>query len=250
MPEGLALAFLTEGLIYILLIKLLAGIVYGFAGFGSALIFIPLASIFVPPQVAVGVMAITAIGSVGTVLPPALRAADKPRMLTMLIPACVMLVPGIFVLRSMDVTPLRWLISGVIAISLAAMMFGWRRSVEPSPKSLAGLGITAGLIGGATGLLGPVIILFNLSGRDDVTVTRANTLCFLTLSGIIMIPLLALMGVITTPVMWLGLLATPVYMVGTLIGQRGFDPKHATLFRWLGYAVIGGAVLVGLPIWS
>ncbi len=250
MPEGLSLAFQTEGLLWVLAFKLLAGIVYGFAGFGAALIFIPLASIFLPPQVAVGIMAITAIGSVATVLPPALRDADKPRMLSMLIPAIFTLVPGIWLLRTMDIIALRWLISGVILISLAAMVMGWRRSIAPSRSTLMALGAGAGAIGGATGLVGPLVILFNLSGRDDVRVTRANTLSFLTLSGIAMIPLMWAQGILTGGTLWLGLIATPVYMAGTVIGHRFFDPRHELLFRQLGFIVISGAVVAGLPLWD
>ena len=250
MPEGLALALQTEGLVLLLLVLLLAGLVYGFAGFGAALIFIPLASIFVPPQLAVGIMAVSALGSTVTVLPRAWRQADRARVLWMLVPAFLTLVPGIWLLRSMDVLPLRWLISGLIVLSLAAMTLGWRRSMAPKRAALAAVGGAAGFIGGLTGLTGPVVILFNLSGDEPVVITRANTLCFLTLLGVLMIPQLAAQGVITGPVLWLGLLATPVYMVGTAIGQAVFNPAYQSVYRLLGYGVIAGAVLVGLPLWD
>ena len=250
MPEALALALATQGLALIIAAKFLAGVTYGFAGFGAALIFIPLCSIFVPPQVAIGVMSVTAIGSIFTVFRSAWAEADRARVMWMLVPAFVMLAPGVWLLKVLDVTLLRWIISGVIAVSLAATMAGLRRAVTPSNPVLAGIGGTAGLVGGVTGLLGPVVILFNLAGREDARIVRANTLCFLTILGTLMIPQLAVQGLFTTQVLWLGLILLPVYMLGTWLGRRLFDPRHSGLFRGLGYAVIAGAVLVGLPLWD
>lgn len=250
MPEGLSLALATPGLAFVLGALFLSGLVYGFAGFGAALIFIPLASIFVPPQLAVGMMAISAIGSAITVLPRAWRQADKARVLWMLFPAFLALVPGIWILRHFDVLPLRWLICGVIVISLAAMSLGWRRKLTPTRAALAGLGAGAGFVGGITGLTGPLIILFNLSGNEPVTITRANTLSFLTTLGVLTIPQLALQGVVTGPALWLGAVSIPVYMAAAALGQRLFNPDWQRAYRLLGYGVIGGAVLVGLPLWD
>lgn len=250
MPDGLALALATPGLLYVLGALFLAGLVYGFAGFGSALIFIPLASTFVAPQIAVGVMAVSAIGSAVTVLPRAWAVADRPRVMWMLVPAFAALVPGIWILRHFDVLALRWFISGVIVLSLLAMSLGWRRRLAPTRGALAWLGTAAGFLGGITGLTGPLVILFNLSGDEPVTITRANTLSFLTMLGVLMIPQLAAQGVVTGPVLWMGLLAIPVYMLATTIGQALFNPAWQRIYRLLGYTVIAGAVLAGLPLWD
>ncbi|KAJ54570.1 hypothetical protein ACMU_17845 [Actibacterium mucosum KCTC 23349] len=250
MPEGLALALATQGLVLIMAVKFLAGLTYGFAGFGAALIFIPLSSLFVPPQVAVGVMAVSSVGSLFTVFRPAWAEADRTRVMWMLIPAFVTLTPGVWLLGTLDVTALRWIISAVIGVSLVAMITGYRRAVAPSNAMLAGIGGGAGLVGGLTGLTGPVVILFNLSGREDARIMRANTLCFLTLLGTLMIPQLTLQGLFTAQVLWLGLIMLPVYIVATWLGRRLFDPRRQGLYRGLGYAVIAGAVLVGLPLWD
>ena len=42
-------------------------------------------------------------------------------------------------------------------------------------------------------------------------------------------------------------MASPVYMVGTAFGQAVFNPAYQSVYRLLGYGVIAGAVLVGLP---
>jgi hypothetical protein len=40
------------------------------------------------------------------------------------------------------------------------------------------------------------------------------------------------------------------YFLTALIGQALFDPRHERLYRWAAYAVIGLAVLSGLPLWT
>ena len=52
------------------------------------------------------------------------------------------------------------------------------------------------------------------------------------------------------PILLNTLLATPVYMLATTIGQALFNPAWQRVYRLLGYAVIGGAVLAGLPLWD
>lgn len=250
MPEGLALALQTQGLIPVLFFELLAGICFGFTGFGAALIFVPLATIYLPPPVVIGILGMTTVASLFTVLAPAWREADRPRVLWMLIPAFACLTPGVWLLGRIDATPLRWIISTVILISLTALIAGWRRRVEPKPVALVALGAGSGLVGGLTGLTGPLVILFNLAGREDVRRTRANTLSFLTLLGLLTLPQLAFQGLLTAQVLWLGLIAMPVYGLGTLTGRWLFDPRHERLFRTLGYLVIAGAVIVGLPVWG
>ena len=250
MPEALAAVLQTEGLVFVLVTLFLAGVVYGFAGFGSALIFIPVASIFVAPAFAVGLMSMGTIGSAITVLPAAWRLADRRQVLWMLIPAVALATPGIYLLRTLDIDLLRWLIVIVVGVTLAAIMMGWRRNLSPSRRTLFSVGSFAGLIGGATGLLGPLVILFSLAGKEPVAVTRANTISFLTSLGIVMIPMLALQGVITMQTLWLGVGIVPMYMLATFIGKSLFHPRFEWLLRRLGYGVIGGAMIAGLPIWG
>jgi uncharacterized membrane protein YfcA len=65
-------------------VSLIAGLVYGFAGFGSALIFMPLATLVVSPPVAVAAFSMSALASLVTVVPGAWKAADRPTVLTMI----------------------------------------------------------------------------------------------------------------------------------------------------------------------
>ena len=229
-------------------VTFLSGLSYGFAGLGS-MVFVPLAAILLPPQQAAAQMALCGLGSAVTLLPRAWGAADRPRVLTMLAPAALGLAAGAAVLKRADAEALRWVVAGLVAATLAALMAGWRMRLAPGRGMLAAVGGGSGLIGGATGLLGPVILLFNLAGTDRAGRVRANTVSFLTLLTVLYVPVLALQGLIGPEVLWRGLILVPVYMLATRLGQAVFDPERERLYRHAGYAAVGLAVLAGLPLW-
>ncbi len=250
MPDALATALATDGLAWLLGAIFLCGLVYGFAGFGAALIFQPLAAVVVAPVVGIAVLSIASLGAAAVVLPRALRQAELAQVGWIIAAAAVSLPAGAWVLVNADVTILRWTISALVGLTLAAMLMGWRRAVTARPAALAAIGLGAGGIGGATGLHGPVVILFTLSGTAPAAVMRANMLVVLTSLGIAMLPILAAMGHLPGAVVWLGVLAAPAYMAGIAAGQRAFDPRHERLWRRLGYAVVAASAVVGLPLWD
>ena len=74
MPEVVLAALETAGLGWLILITIVAGIVYGFAGFGAALIYMPVAVIFLAPVMAIAAFSVSAMSSVVTVFPKAFAA--------------------------------------------------------------------------------------------------------------------------------------------------------------------------------
>jgi len=249
-PEALQTALATEGLAHVMGAIFLCGLVYGFAGFGSALVFQPLAAMVVPPVVGIAILSLASIGAGAVVLPRAVRVANLRQVAWILIPAILALPPGVWLLVRTDVTSLRWIISALVAATLMAMVAGWRQQVAARPAGLAAVGAATGGIGGATGLHGPVVILFTLSGQDSPAEMRASLLIVLTSLGVAMLPVMRAFGHLPAEVIWLGVLATPAYMAGVAAGQAAFHPRHARLWRLFGYVTVAGAVVAGLPVWT
>lgn len=247
---GLEAALATPGLELLIAISAIAGTVYGFAGFGSALIFMPLAILLVAPVLAVSAFSVAAVGSAVTVLPQAWRDADRRATLVMLGAAILMTPLGLLVLRFADVTLLRWTASLIVLVTLAALVSGWRYAGTPGLPAWLGVGAGVGFMGGATGLNGPVVILFQLAGKDGAARTRANTIVVLTLSSLTFLPLLWLQGAAPPGALALGLLLLVPYAVGARLGRALFDPARERLYRGLAYCIIGAAGLAGLPLWG
>ena len=135
-------------------------------------------------------------------------------------------------------------------ISPLALVAGWRRSAPGVARAVLGVGAATGFVGGLTGLMGPIAVLFQLSSQDGAARSRANVLVFLTVSSVLLLPLMALQGVITSGALWLGLVLTLPYGAGSLLGQRLFSPDRETLYRRVAYGIIAAAILLGLPIWE
>ncbi len=249
MPDGLALALSEPGLVWLLLAALLAGLVYGFAGFGSALIFMPLATIFIAPAIAVAAFALSAAASLVTVVPGAWKAADKRTTLIM-IAACLVATPlGVAALRLAPDTAIRAAVCILTLVTLAALVSGWRLPASSGLPMRLGVGALAGVTGGSTGLNGPPVILFNLATPDQpVATTRGNLACFLTLTSLSFLPQLWLQGLVPPKALWIGLLLLIPYAIGSATGARLFDPRHGSLYRNGAYILIGLAGLAGLPI--
>lgn len=230
--------------------SLIAGTVYGFAGFGAALIFMPLAIMVVDPAVALAALSISAISSFVTLVPQAWTEADRRATLTILAAALLFIPAGIHVLHTTDVTAIRWAVSAIALVTLAALVAGWRYRGTPGPPAWLAVGAAVGFMGGATGLNGPALILFQLGGQDAVARTRANTLIVLTCSGLAYLPFLALSGALSQAGLIAGLSQIVPYGLGAVMGRRLFNPGRAGLYRRVAYAIIAAAALLGLPIWT
>lgn len=250
MPDLLLAALDTAGLGWILLTTWIAGVVYGFTGFGAALIFMPVGVIFLPPAVAIAAFSVSALASFVTVFPRALPLVDRKATGVLILSAGLAASLGIWVLRIADVTVIRWVVVCVCAVTLGALIAGWRYAVPPTLVTRIGIGCATGFVGGVSGLLGPIMVLFQLAGRDSITTTRATTVVFLTATSLLLLPLMYLQRVLTPAAVALGLVMLVPYGVGAMIGQALFQPQRDRLYRATAYIIIGAATVMGLPIWD
>ncbi|MEL6377125.1 MAG: sulfite exporter TauE/SafE family protein [Pseudomonadota bacterium] len=228
----------------------IAGLVRGFSGFGTALIFVPVAGIFLSPEEVIAVIALTGIASMAALLPRAMREGDKTEVGLLSLAALVTVPMGIWVMTRTDSEVIRWIVALVAGGTLLALLAGWRHSGQVRRLALLPIGAAAGFIGGMTGLTGPMVILFYLSGRAVAQSVRANTILFLAALDVVLVANLLIRGAIDIRLILLsGILAIP-YFITSLIGQSKFDPKYERLYRNIAYAVIALAVVSGLPVWE
>lgn len=240
----------TPGLIWLVLTISVAGIVRGFTGFGTALIFVPVAGICLPPVAVIGVMTVTGIFSNAAVLPRAWPQAHR-REVGLLALAAVVTVPiGLWLLGLIDREVIRWIVAGVAGVTLVSLIAGWRFARQISPVGLLAIGAVAGLVGGLTGLTGPIVIMFYLAGQAAVASVRANTILFLAILDVVLVVNLSLSGDLGWSTVLLACVLGVPYFITSLIGQSLFDPTYERTYRIAAYAVIALALLSGLPIWS
>ncbi|QYX57900.1 sulfite exporter TauE/SafE family protein [Roseovarius sp. SCSIO 43702] len=250
MPDGLLQTFQTNGIWWLILTMSVAGIVRGFTGFGTALIFVPVAGLFLGPAQVVGTITMTGIASTIALLPKAWRHSDRGEVGLLLLAALPMVPAGLWLMQAMEATAVRWVVSVIAGGTLLALVSGWRYTMKVGLLGAVAIGAAAGLIGGMTGLTGPVVILFYLAGQSMVQSVRANTILFLAGLDIVIVANLFLTGGVETRIVWLALVLAVPYFITTMIGQALFDPAREKSYRLLAFTLIGLAVLGGLPIWQ
>ncbi|MFD0860398.1 sulfite exporter TauE/SafE family protein [Roseovarius aquimarinus] len=227
-----------------------AGIVRGFTGFGSALIFVPVAGIFLPPVHVIAIIALVEIASIGALVPRAWAHADKGQVALLVLAALPTVPMGLWIMDLLDATIVRWIVAVFAGGTLLALVSGWHYSGRTTLWVVIAIGAVAGLLGGMTGLTGPVVVLFYLAGGRVAQTVRANTILFLGAMDVVIVANLMLRGFTDMSILWLAALLSVPYFVGMLAGQALFNPAQEALYRRAALTVIGFAVLAGLPIWQ
>ena len=250
MPDWLAAALSVPGLGWMALTIGVAGIVRGFTGFGTALIFVPVAGQYLSPGDVIIVITLTGIASTSALLPRAWGQADRRDVALMAFAAMFTVPLGVWAMTSLPQDTIRWIVTGIAGATLMALVTGWRYRGAVTRPGLVAIGFGAGLAGGVTGLTGPVVILFYLAGVKAAQTVRANTILYLALLDVVVFANLLIAGVSNWQmVVVAGILAVP-YFVTSLIGQHLFDPRFEKTYRWAAYAVIAVAVVSGAPLFD
>lgn len=250
MPDWLAAALAVPGLGWMALTIGVAGIVRGFTGFGTALVFVPVAGRFLPAADVIVIITLTGVISTAALLPRALKHADRGEVAIMALAAMVTVPLGVQALKALPADTIRWSVTCIVGVTLLALVTGWRYRGAVRRVGLILIGLGAGIVGGLTGLAGPVVILFYLAGLKSAQSVRANTILYLALLDVVIFVNLFLAGVSNPAMIAVAAILALPYLVTTLIGQKLFDPQHEREYRWMAYAVIALAVMSGAPIFD
>jgi uncharacterized membrane protein YfcA len=244
LPKDVSLAIAMA----ICAIAFVSGTARGFSGFGSALIFMPLASSVAPPRLVAALLLIIDFVAATPLLPDAWRKADRKATAVIVLGALIGVPVGTYFLSVLDPVTTRWIISCFVAALLALLLSGWRyRGKDHVPLSV-GIG---GLLGFCSGLAqtgGPPIVGYWLGRPIAPTVARANIVLFFGASDFFSVVSYAATGLITRDALLLSLVVGPVYAIGVGFGASLFGRASEKVFRAICYALIAAAVIVGLPV--
>ncbi|MGB5864272.1 MAG: sulfite exporter TauE/SafE family protein [Sulfitobacter sp.] len=250
MPDLLATALGTDGLIWLVGAVFIAGLVRGFAGFGSAMIIMPVASsVLSPVEAVIFLICAELVGPL-----PNARAAWRdgaPRDVGLLILGAIVALPfGVWALSTMDATVFGWVVSGSVLLLLMLTMSGWRLKGALTQSLTVGAGALGGFMTGFAGIPGPPVIMLYMASTLPISVIRANFLLYLLALDLLLFPLLWVLGLMNWPIAFLGLLVGIPNLIANVIGARLFDPSAERLFRMVAYIVIAASAIIGLPLWK
>ena len=219
----------------------------GFSGFGSALIFMPLASSMATPRLVAALLLIIDFASAAPLVPNAWKHADRKATAVIVLGALVGVPLGTYFLSRLDPVTTRWIISGFVLALLMLLRSGWRYRGKDHFAISVGIGGLSGFCSGLAQTGGPPIVGYWLGRPIASVIARANILLFFGASDFFSAVSYALSGLITADAIRFSLLIGPVYAVGVWFGASLFGRASETLFRVTCYALIAAAVIIGLP---
>ncbi len=233
--------FIAIGLIFFL-----AGWVQGVTGFGSALVAIPLLTLFIDIKEAVPLCMITNL-IITTYLAIQLRKHfDRKKIL----PLCVGAIPGILigatVLKAVPSQTIRILLGTLlIAYSLYSLFFTIKpRSLHKAWGYIAGFG--SGAIGAAFSAGGPPTIIYSTMNNWSKNEIKATLTAFFCFNSYLGASAHAISGITTLAVLKYFLISSPFVLLGTALGSYcyRFFRKESYLKVVFSFLVLMGIMMI------
>jgi len=231
----------------VLVAAFFAGTVRGYTGFGSAMIFMPVAGAYLGPKAAIGIMSIIdAVMQLGMIR-STWRHARWGEIGPLFIGYVVGLPIGVWLLMSIDPTPVRWGTSLSIVLVLTLLLTVGRIEASPGLPATLATGTASGVISGLASLGGMVLSLFWLAGPSHNEGVRGSSVAFFVPASVLSMSLLALAGIYTSEVFRIAAWTIVPYGVGIGLGSILFEKASPRLFRPVAFGVIAMAALTSLP---
>ena len=228
----------------------LAGLVRGFSGFGTAMVFLPIASQYLTPFESIASLAIMEFFGTFAVIRKSWSDADKVDLARLVIGMTIVTPFALLLLAKVGADFYRYSVSILSLILLLLIGLGVRYKGKLNPFVIFSVGGLGGLTGGLTGIPGPPVILLYVASSHPISVIRANNLLFLYFFDVCVVLIFALSGVLTLKIFLLGsILALPNFL-GNFIGAKLFDPEKTNQYRIFAYIIIAVAAITGLPVWD
>jgi len=228
-------------------VAFVSGTARGFSGFGSALIFMPLASSIADPRLVAALLLIIDFIAAAPLLPGAWQKADRKATAVMVTGALIGVPIGTYFLSRLEPVTTRWIISAFVFALLLLLLSGWRYRGKDHAAVSVGIGGLSGFCSGLAQTGGPPIVGYWLGRPIPSVVARANIVLFFGASDLFSAVSYTAAGLITMDAIKFALVVGPVYGIGVWFGASLFGRASETVFRAICYALIAAAVIFGLP---
>ncbi len=250
MTDMTLLGYPLADMVFLAFGALRAGVVRGFAGFGTAMIYLPVAGQVLSPFEALTTLIIKDLTAPLIHVPRAMRDGQPGDVLRLAVGAALAVPVGVWLLTLVEPEVFRWGVS-LVALGLLAVLISGLRYRGPLTRPLIfATGATGGLLGGSVGLPGPPVILLYMASTLPPKAIRANNMLYLILADAILLAVLAWKGLLVGAAVAIGALMILPYLVGNWLGGYLFRPGHEMLYRRVAYAIIAASAILGLPIWD
>ncbi len=244
------LGFGLAQLAAIVVVSLLAFVVRGVSGFGSAMVGIGALSLLLPPQQVVPAFLALELLTTIHLLPGVWRQIDWAS-LRWLVAGCLVATPlGLSLLASLDAKLMRLLVS-VCLLAIALLMLGnlaqrWAPKQTPGAVGAMAVGALSGALNGAIGVSGPPVIVFYFATTAAAT-SRASLVAYFLVADAWALTLAGGAGLLSGEALPLIAVALPFALAGIWIGHHIYLRLDEALLRrliWWLLATLGALGVV------
>lgn len=224
---------------------LAAAFVRGLAGFGMAILLVPVLALAIPPAEAVVVG--NWLGLLIGLKDFRHNLANAERSVRTIALLAVLATPLGVALLSLTAPPFARMLIALVALGAFLLVLLPQREPHPPGRLTTGLtGIASGLLAGFAGMPGPPVVPYYLGRRIEPRIARASMLVIFMATSLAGVLSATMLGVATVrePLLALGLF--PAVIVGDWLGHKAFGKVSTRAWRLFVGIVLGAAAFSAL----
>ncbi len=240
------IAGLTWGAIALgLSATLIAGFVRGLAGFGLAILLVPVLGLAIPPAEAVVVG--NWLGFLISFMHVRKQISHTERSAWIIAGTALVMIPlGVLALGAVGVPMARLLIALIALAAFIAVILPPKPHHVPGRAETLATGIASGLLTGFAGMPGPPVVPFYLRRGLDPATARASMMSIFLVTQGAGVAIAVIMGAANWRELGIALALYPLVVVGNWAGSRAFGRIDARAWRVIAGGVLGAAALGAL----
>ncbi len=212
-------------------VTVVAGLMRGFTGFGSAMVMSPLLSLIYGPVQGVATVMILESAVTLQLMPGVIGGTRWREVGPMAIAATVMIPLGGYILLNADPGILRRVIGAAVLAFALVMLCGWRYGGPRRLSISLAIAALSGTMVSSVGIGGPPVLIYWLSGSDAARQNRANIISYFAFISVGVLVTFLLNGVIGVETVWRAAVVAPFFLLSAHLGSRLFGRSSEALYR-------------------
>lgn len=216
-----------------------AASIRGLTGFGLALVLVPLLGMIMRPDEAVVLSLVLAvlIGPVG--VSGIVRDSDRESVAAISLVAVLTTPLGIWVLVHTPPEIARMLIASIAAAAFFIVIATRKAAGRPGRGAAIATGAAAGFLTGFAAMPGPPVVPFYLREAFTPSVARVSMMAIFFATSLAGTASAWFAGMLTWPLVMLGMLLFVPLVIGNAIGSKGFGMVPAPVWRGVVAGLLG-----------
>jgi uncharacterized membrane protein YfcA len=233
-------------LVAALVIILVGAAIRGFTGFGASLIWVSGLTLLMDADEAIPIIfCLEVVASAHLVR--AVRGEVLWSAVWRLMAGALLGLPlGAAVLLALDASTMQIVVSIAVLVSAVLLATGWQAHRSLGGAETLGVGLTSGILNGATGAGGPPVIVMFLGSPAGINAGRASMIAYFGLLDLVGVAIVAVTGLLDGTALVRFATLVPAMLIGASLGERGFGAVRPERVRQAAIATLGALALAGL----